>query len=425
MSRWDRIVSAEIRVSERFRHATDIFALVHAILFVPVFLGTTHFILLGPGLGDDLTFSHLTSFFQDATAAGPIPLLLLAGLLCLSTGYRGLIFYRGYKEYGNWAGQALPIKDYLVFTAMNLMNAFFLPVMSLVIGAMAIGFGFSFADGLQAVTRVQVAANQAIDQVPTIFHLPRLEAFFATFMAVTFVHYWMHRISHTRRFMWLVFHRPHHMPENLCPGTVLPFVMSFPLAIFILAPYIFLFGAISKLFYPEPFYYEMIVFTLIFGISEIHNHSPALYEKAVKTWWLRWLSFAFCNGPYHVLHHAADRDERFRKSAWTANISLSFFCIWDILFGTFRPLGEKLPELGLTDKPRLVYNPVRLLVSGPAQILYELYWNKSRHDRFLIVFGRADYYPPITKDFALYRDLGVHPPKDRALVAVGSGNLSS
>ncbi|MBV8438876.1 MAG: sterol desaturase family protein, partial [Silvibacterium sp.] len=222
----------------------------------------------------------------------------------------------------------------------------------------------------------------------------------------TFVHYWMHRISHTRRFMWLMFHRPHHMPENMCAGAVLPFVMAFPLSLFIIMPYVFVFGSISRLFYPEPLYYEMTIFVLIFWIAEVHNHNPALYEKTIRTRWIRWLSFAFCNGPYHLLHHAADRDERFRKSAWTANFGLAFFCIWDFLFGTFRPIGETLPELGLTDRPRLVLNPVRLIFSGISQLLYELYWNKSWRDRFLIVFGRADYYPPISKDFALYRDLG-------------------
>jgi hypothetical protein len=61
--------------------------------------------------------------------------------------------------------------------------------------------------------------------------------------------------------------------------------------------------------------------------------------------------------------------------------------------------------IGLTENPRLVKNPLRLLVAGTAQILYELYWNKSWRTHARILFGTTDYVPPVSRDFALHSDL--------------------
>jgi hypothetical protein len=123
-----------------------------------------------------------------------------------------------------------------------------------------------------------------------------------------------------------------------------------------------------------------------------------------------------------VLHHAADRDERYRRVQYASNLGPGLFCCWDILFGTYRPLTPVMPPIGLVDKPQLVKNPLRLLVAGPAQLAYELVRNKSWLTRAWIILGTVDYVPPVSRDFALRSDLeagGVSNSPHGSLSAAG------
>jgi sterol desaturase/sphingolipid hydroxylase (fatty acid hydroxylase superfamily) len=400
-------------ISERYRPLAALFVIIYAALNAIMYLAAFHFVYLGPGLGDVLTYDYVLSLLDTARSTGeglgvgPLLYGVLAFAIIVNMTFRALVTYRAYRAHRASFGQPLPLNELVTYVVISLLN--------FAIAGVATLAGYSWQEGMGALNHVQDFVQRSVAWVPTIVELPRLVAFGVVIMAQTFVHYWMHRISHVQRFMWLVIHRPHHITEDISPITTLPSVFSFPLALFLIVPYIFVFSAISKLFAPEPFLIELLALQIVTMIAEIYSHAPAFYNQSAKTPWLRFLSFSLTLGPYHVLHHASDRDERFKHVAYTSNLGPGPFCCWDILFGTYRELPAICPPTGLTDLPKLVKNPLRLLAAGIAQIAYELYWNKSWRTRFWILFGSTDYYPPITKDFMLLEHVHFAPnqPKPR------------
>ena len=306
----------------------------------------------------------------EGLGVGGLLFWLLAAAIVANATIRGVVIHRAYRAHRTSFGRPSPLHQLATYATTNLLNLFFAPTVLLLLAGGANAMGYSWQDGCRRhLVRLRDFAERCIAQVPTIVDLPRPLAFLAMLMTTTFVHYWAHRISDVQRFMWLVIHRLHHTTEDISPATTLPSIMAFPLVFVMLVPYLFAFGAVSKLFYPEPLLYELIAVQLISMVAEIYNHSAALYESTKATW-LRWLGFVFFNqAGYRQLHHASDRDERFRKVAYASNLGPGPFSCWDILFGTFRELPDKLPPTGLTDRPRLVKNPLRLLLAGIAQII--------------------------------------------------------
>jgi hypothetical protein len=202
--------------------------------------------------------------------------------------------------------------------------------------------------------------------------------------------------------MWLILPIPQL-------STVAVF-FAFPLFIVFILPYTFLFASISKLFYSEPLYMEMFVLNTVFMLPEVFGHSDVFYEKASRKKWINGLSFIFCNGTYHYMHHSAEKEDsviarglfkgRDRKVNMI-NMGGGFCFIWDHLFGTYKSLRETRPRVGLIDCPQLHMNPMRLALSGPAQLIYEWKENKSWKTRFKILFGPSDFEPAISKDYAI------------------------
>lgn len=399
-------------IPERHRWLADFFMLTFAVSYPVMLLATYHYIFLGPVLGEDTSFAYVLSFLDFARGSGErlgvgtllfwLLALAILGTVCL----RGVVIHRAYRAHRAAFGRALPLDQLVTYVSTNLLNLAYAPLVLLLLAGLAHAAGYSWRDGWNAMTSLREFAEHCVAQVPTLVVLPRPLAFLVMFMAATFVHYWAHRWSHVQRFMWLVIHRLHHITEDISPVTTLPSILSFPIVFALMVPYLFIFGALSKLVYPEPLFYEMITVMVVMMVAEIYNHSASLYDAAAKTRWLRWLGFImFGQAAYHVLHHASDRDPRFKKVAYTSNIGPGPFCCWDLLFGTYRELPDTAPPTGLTDLPRLVKNPLRLLLSGIAQIAYELYWNKSWRTRFWILVGSVNYHPPISKDFALAEDV--------------------
>lgn len=418
-----RLFSAEIPpISERWRPLVLLYMAGFAVLYALTFLATIHITFLGPGLGDEVTLRHLIALMEQSLAMGRDHSLIwfyaFMGLLGFSTAYRGWIVYRGYSEYRRTMGEDIPLQEIVTLTITNLMNIAFAPLFLLLLAGVALLFGYRPESGWQALSTIVSSANNLVQKVPTMFELPNWLAFLCAMMIMSLLHYCLHRLSHTRRILWLLMHRPHHMTPHLCYATAIPVFMSFPLFLILAFPYIFLFGAIGKTFSSTPLYAEMILFQLVLYIGEIYGHSPALYEVAIKKRWIRWLSFLYGDGVYHILHHSAAADAERKSNNNTVNFGGCLLFFWDFVFGTYMPLSEKVPPIGLRGQPRLVMNPLRLLCAGAMQVLYELWNNRSTAVWLRIIFGASTYTPPISHDFA------IHPPTPRPVVS-GNNNKTA
>jgi sterol desaturase/sphingolipid hydroxylase (fatty acid hydroxylase superfamily) len=404
-----KIWNSEIPIQpDSRRWLMHFYMIFFSIGFTVTFVATYHVMFLGPNLGDDFSYQYLQDLLVSALEFGNAffghtVFFIVFAVLAFSTSFRGLMVYRGFRDYEKNLGKKIPDNEFWVFVMMNYLNILFAPLFLLLLAWMGTWFGFSWLAGWDVFKNIIIFANDQVIKVPTVLELPRIMAFILIIMVLSFFHYWFHRWSHTQRFLWLIFHRPHHMSEHLNYGTTLPVVVSFPFFLLMALPYVFIFSAISKLFYPEPLYSEMIVFQMVLWIAEIYGHNPSIYQQGLKNRMIRALSFFYTHGLYHVAHHDVSKDEKYKASAYSVNIGPGFFCCWDKLFGTYRPLSDVAPETGLVGKPKVYMNPVRLLLSGIVQILYELYHNKSWKMRVFILFGPVDYFPPISHDFAIHK----------------------
>jgi sterol desaturase/sphingolipid hydroxylase (fatty acid hydroxylase superfamily) len=391
-------------ISQRFQPLFRLYMAGFAVFYAATFVFTLHLTFLGPGLGDDLSPAYLDALLADLLGAGPsghAVFGLFMGVLTVATAFRAWIIWRGFSDYRTAEGEPFPLREIVVFGLTNLLNLLFAPLALLALGGVFLLAGFSFQDGNGLLSALVRIGNEAVARVPTVIELPRWLAFVCTFMTGTFVHYWLHRWSHTRRLLWLLLHRPHHMPSHLCYATTLPVFMSFPAFLLLVVPYVVVFGTLGKLFYPEPLYAEMIVFQGVVYIGEIFGHSPAVYDVAVKYRLARIISAIHGQGLYHVMHHSAQPDTARKAANNTVNIGNGPFSCWDRLFGTFQPLTPSVPPMGLHGNPALAMNPLQLFLAGVLQIGHELLGNRSWRLWWKILTGPADYVPPVSRDYAL------------------------
>lgn len=401
---------------EKWRPWATLYVAGFAVFYAVTFLATLHFIFLGPGLGDTITQDHLLALLEralylDSLADTQVWFAGFATLVVFSTGFRGWVAYRSFSHYRDLGQGEFPLDELLLWQLFNIMNALFLPAFLGLLALGAILLGLTPDTGWGLLTHTVAQANRLVDAVPTLVALPSWLAFLCVLTAYSFVHYWAHRVCHTRRLLWLMLHRPHHMPQHLSQPTTLPVTMSFPFFLITAFPYVLIFGTLGKLFAEKPLYAEFILFHLFILIGEIYGHAPALYEKAIRNPLIRAISFLYCQGVYHVLHHSAAPWATRKANNNTVNIGAGLFCLWDILFGTYQPLTSRVPPIGLTGQPALVKNPLRLLMAGPLQIAFELWHNRTPMTWLQILLGPSDYTPPISKDFTLTSSLRVSAPQ--------------
>jgi sterol desaturase/sphingolipid hydroxylase (fatty acid hydroxylase superfamily) len=402
-----RLFSAELPpLAERHRPWLTAYVALHAVGYAVVYVATLHFVFLGPGLPDEVTYRHVLAVLGEALERDlliglPLTTGAFVALILITTVARGFIVYRGYTDYPKTLGGPVPLDEALTLILTNGLNIAFAPVVLVLLGLLAPAVGLTAETGRSALAAVIAAAQRVVEQIPTPVTLPRGLAFFCTLMGVTFLHYWLHRLSHSRRLPWLLLHRPHHLTQHLCYGTTLPVFFAFPLFLAIAFPYVFIFGALGKLFFETPLYAEMIVYQALISVGEIYGHSPALYQRGIRQPLVRFMSFINCQGLYHVLHHSALPAIARGGSNNTVNMGSGPFSCWDLLFGTFAPLPPQVPPLGLMGQPRIYRNPLRLLLAGPLQLAYELASNRDVKSWWSILLGPATWAPAHTRDFAL------------------------
>lgn len=360
-------------------------------------------LFLGPGLGmgqGTEPFFELVRILDRYSAGFGTALMVFAGFSAATLF--GLTI-NGYFSYRKQFGTDYPLREHLTFPLIAFLERFFLAIATVLFGLIAWLAGFDFEAGYTLVVHLATITNEWVMlHVPTLVKLPYVVAFFVAYGIAGFVHYWMHRISHERRFFWLLFHRFHHMPTVMFPASTPPVFFNVPLFIFVVVPYHLAFAGLTKLFCDQPLYFALIFYKLLFYIPDCWAHNTATFDSGRNSRLVRWASLFFSNGIYHYIHHSSEKIDG--KATNTINLGGSFLYLPDKLFGTFRELPEKAPTIGLTDNPPLYYNPFRLALSGMAQLVYELRHNALR-DWGCILFGSTDYHPAQTRDYALR---GVH-----------------
>ncbi len=345
-------------------------------------------------------YSYFSVLSGEATLEGtawlqPIfpSLWLGAAIVCIAI--RCIVIVAGYFANKKRFGEAVFAKDFVLYLTAFLVGMLGGVLILVIIAGLGLLVGFTFAEGMNFFGATALQIQTWINGiVPTVYAFDSiLIALVLTILISQLGAYFVHWLCHYSRFFWYVFHRCHHVPETLHPLAAPP---AYFLEFFMVIPATIATAAFTKLFYTDALVMEVSLWFLFRYSMEIFNHSAAFYDFAYHNVLIRnWCRLTGDTGVYHLVHHSA------RKEDQMVNLAGGPFNIWDRIFGTYRKPYPKLPKLGLTNNPKIIYNPFRVMYSGIGQILYELKMNKDWNVRLRILFGTVYYKPPISKEFLI------------------------
>jgi sterol desaturase/sphingolipid hydroxylase (fatty acid hydroxylase superfamily) len=391
-------------VSERYRWLGTAYVLVFVVSYSLGFLQLLHLsAYLGPGLGDNVSFAPVKASL-DTLAASQHRWLLPAvlALLISTTLFRAAAMLAGYFLYRDAQGKAYPLRLLLVFFLVNMIATLMIPLVLGLLGIMSSLIGLGFEQGWHWISSNAALANHWVEtRIPTLIDLPAPIAVIVFSVIAGFFHYWLHRLGHERRLLWRLFHRPHHMTPVLIQPTTLAVFTALPLFVFAVLPYNLILGACAKLVSDRPLYTEMIIYNCLLLIPEIFGHQTALYKLGSRSRLIRWASHLSGGGVYHYMHHSAEPEHCNRRGNNLVNIGGGPAFIWDHIFGTFHPLADETPRVGLLKQPALIMNPLRLALAGVSELIAELHKNRSWRVRWQILVGGSEYQPPVAPNFLL------------------------
>jgi len=180
-----------------------------------------------------------------------------------------------------------------------------------------------------------------------------------------FMYYWLHRFDHEVRFFWAI-HVTHHSSEKF------NFTVGFRSSVFQPLYRFFYFIPLAFIgFRPQDiaFIYSA---TQIWGIF--------VHTEMIKK--MGWLEYIFVTPSHHRVHHGQN-DQYIDR-----NMGM-FLIIWDKMFGTFEPEGEKV-IYGVTKPPES---------NHPAETVFHEFRNMARdvkrapdmRSKFMYIFGRPGW----------------------------------
>jgi len=224
-------------------------------------------------------------------------------------------------------------------------------------------------------------------EVPTLVVIEPPFALLAANVVGGFAYYWWHRLQHAWRPLWLLTHRIHHLPPQLTIVSTTPTedpiggLLSF-------VPRVLILGGAAKLFSTTPMIPEAFLWSVLSWTAfEVVNHDEPSYRWTLGGPIRRFWFAALGGGAWHLMHHSA------RPGHEAVNLGGFPFQIWDRMFGTYVAPEPDLPPIGLTGRPHLWRNPLRLAFGGWAQLVGELWQNPGVTTRLRILFGSATYLP--------------------------------
>ncbi|NRB39460.1 MAG: sterol desaturase family protein [Pseudomonadales bacterium] len=403
-----RLFTAEMFVGESYRPIASAIIIIFAIGYAISFLGLMQYVAyLGPGLGDELNFQPYLSvfdqFYSSANVNGLyLPLLLFVGLSVINVIFTAGIVMAGYFLYPRLLGKPFPVSVLFTYFSLNAICTVGIFSLNAMVGLVALLLGYDFMAGLNAFTEFLIQLRQWAQQVPTLFELPAWLAFFLITMIGGFFHYWFHRLAHESRVLWLLFHRTHHMTPELIQPSAQAVFNAFPFFLFAAVPYVVIFSVIGKLITAEPLMAYFVIYKLFSAFVNLFSHQSALYRWAQGKWVIRALSTVTSEGVYHYLHHSAETDHNAPRGN-LINIGGGLFFFWDRIFGTYRPVTDYKPRVGLQgiEADEMTTNPFRLAFAGIGQLLFELRYCQSLKEGFWVIFGGSDFTPQKSCDYVL------------------------
>ena len=188
------------------------------------------------------------------------------------------------------------------------------------------------------------------------------------FFADDFSYYWFHRISHESRAFWAS-HVVHHSSEHYnlstalrqtwVPMTYFPFWLWMPAVGF--EPWMVLLAQAWSLIYQ----------------FWIHT------EKIRKL--PRWFEAIFNTPSHHRVHHGVNEQYLDRNYG-------GILIIWDRMFGTYEPEGERV-RYGLTTQLR-TYRPIRVAFHEYVAMWHDIRRAERWRDKVGVVFRGPGWTPP-------------------------------
>ncbi len=188
------------------------------------------------------------------------------------------------------------------------------------------------------------------------------------FFADDFSYYWFHRISHESRGFWashVVHHSSQHynlstaLRQTWVPMTYFPFWLWLPLVGF--EPWMVLLAQSWSLIYQ----------------FWIHT------EKIRKL--PRWFEAVFNTPSHHRVHHGTNDQYLDRNYA-------GILIIWDRMFGTYEPEGERV-RYGLTTQLQ-TFRPVRVAFHEYVAMWHDIKRAHRLRDKLGVVFHGPGWTPP-------------------------------
>ena len=188
------------------------------------------------------------------------------------------------------------------------------------------------------------------------------------FFADDFSYYWFHRVSHESRAFWashVVHHSSQHynlstaLRQTWVPMTYLPFWLWLPLVGF--APWMVLLAQAWSLIYQFWIHTERI------------RRLPRPLEAILNT------------PSHHRVHHGVNEQYLDRNYG-------GILIIWDRLFGSYEPEGERV-RYGLTTQLRS-FRPVRVAFHEYIAMWHDIKGARRFRDKLGIVFRGPGWTPP-------------------------------
>jgi sterol desaturase/sphingolipid hydroxylase (fatty acid hydroxylase superfamily) len=188
------------------------------------------------------------------------------------------------------------------------------------------------------------------------------------FFADDFSYYWFHRISHESRGFWashVVHHSSQHynlstaLRQTWVPMTYFPFWLWMPAVGF--EPWMVLLAQAWSLIY------------------QFWIHTERIRKLP------RWFEAIFNTPSHHRVHHGVNDQYLDRNYA-------GILIIWDRLFGTYEPEGERV-RYGLTTQLR-TYRPVRVAFHEYIAMWHDIRRAGRFRDKVGVVFRGPGWTPP-------------------------------
>ena len=247
--------------------------------------------------------------------------------------------------------------------------------------SLAMGLGHLF---IGASWKLVMAALYAGIFVLSPFKLPDdvWWAFVVLFFVDDFLYYCYHRGHHRVRLFWAT-HVVHHSSQHYNLSTALrqdwtPFTAT-------------LFWMPAALLFEPWMIFLAIAWNLLYQFT-LHTEAIDKYPRPIE--------FIFNTPSHHRVHHGSQQQYLDRNYA-------GILIIWDRLFGTFEPEGERV-RYGLT-KNIDTFNPVRVAFHEFAALWRDVRGAASWRDRLAYMFKGPGWRPSEQPQQRLERDLRAGP----------------